>query len=168
MITCPNCNHQNPDGANQCEACYTPLPNLVACPSCGNEIQANASFCGQCGADLRAEANAPASPQPGSAAETPLAATVSSFPETGASSNLDSTIKTQNFLNLDGPEPPANPAGDPAVASATPNQPPDFDLPDLVEPDPLLIPDPMGNNEPETPQPEAPPTSEPAPAVQPP
>ncbi|MEO1186220.1 MAG: zinc ribbon domain-containing protein, partial [Cyanobacteria bacterium J06636_27] len=26
MIVCPNCNHPNPDGAVQCEACYTPLP----------------------------------------------------------------------------------------------------------------------------------------------
>ena len=178
MITCPNCNHQNPDGANQCEACYTPLPNLVACPSCGSEIQANASFCGQCGADLRAGTNQPIAPQPDSEPERPPAATVSSFPETGASSNPDSTIKTQNFLNLDHPEPPTNPAGDPAIASATPNNPPDFDLPDLVEPDPLLIPEPVSSNEPEasqveatqpeTPQLEAPPTPELASPVQPP
>lgn len=172
MITCPNCNHHNPDGANQCEACYTPLPNLVVCPSCGSEIQANASFCGQCGADLRAGTNQPAVSLPDSESETPLAATVSSFPETGASSHPDSTIKTQNFLNLDNPEPPTNPAGDPAIASATPNNPPDFDLPDLVEPDPLLIPEPVGNNEPETsqveaPQLEAPPTPELASPVQP-
>ncbi|MFM6181062.1 MAG: zinc-ribbon domain-containing protein, partial [Dolichospermum sp.] len=26
MIVCPNCNHPNPDGAVQCEACYSPLP----------------------------------------------------------------------------------------------------------------------------------------------
>ncbi|MEL6138023.1 MAG: FHA domain-containing protein [Cyanobacteria bacterium J06628_6] len=53
MITCPNCNHQNPSGAVQCEACYTPLPVQTACPSCGASIQSDASFCGQCGADLR-------------------------------------------------------------------------------------------------------------------
>ncbi|MEC4803920.1 MAG: FHA domain-containing protein [Jaaginema sp. PMC 1079.18] len=52
MIVCPNCNHSNPDGANQCEACYTPLPQTTACPSCGNTVQADASFCGQCGFNL--------------------------------------------------------------------------------------------------------------------
>ncbi|WP_204152223.1 FHA domain-containing protein [Leptolyngbya sp. CCY15150] len=53
MIVCPNCNHQNPDGAVQCEACYTPLPEMASCPSCGASVQADASFCGQCGFDLR-------------------------------------------------------------------------------------------------------------------
>jgi len=53
MITCPNCNHQNPEGALQCEACYTPLPAMVMCPSCNTPVQEDASFCGQCGADLR-------------------------------------------------------------------------------------------------------------------
>lgn len=54
MIVCPNCTHQNPDGAVQCEACYTPLPALATCPSCGASVQSDASFCGQCGFDLRA------------------------------------------------------------------------------------------------------------------
>ncbi|HEY9606345.1 MAG TPA: FHA domain-containing protein [Allocoleopsis sp.] len=49
MIVCPNCNHQNPDGATQCEACYTPLPETTACPNCGASIQTDAAFCGQCG-----------------------------------------------------------------------------------------------------------------------
>lgn len=53
MITCPNCNHQNPDGALQCEACYTPLPALATCPNCQAPVQADSSFCGQCGSDLR-------------------------------------------------------------------------------------------------------------------
>jgi len=57
-------------------------------------------------------------------------------------------IKTQNFLNPDSPERSTNPANDPAVASATPNNPPDFDLPELVEPDPLLIPEPVVSEEP--------------------
>jgi hypothetical protein len=30
MIICPNCTHANPEGATQCEACYTPLPEIVA------------------------------------------------------------------------------------------------------------------------------------------
>ncbi|MBR8833234.1 MAG: FHA domain-containing protein [Stigonema ocellatum SAG 48.90 = DSM 106950] len=53
MIVCPNCNHLNPDGAVQCEACYTPLPATTNCPSCGATVQADAAFCGQCGYNLR-------------------------------------------------------------------------------------------------------------------
>ncbi|NET38577.1 MAG: zinc ribbon domain-containing protein, partial [Cyanothece sp. SIO1E1] len=53
MIICPNCGYQNPDGAAQCEACYTPLPTMTTCVSCGASVQADASFCGQCGFDLR-------------------------------------------------------------------------------------------------------------------
>lgn len=52
MIVCPNCNHQNPDGATQCEACYTPLPATTNCPNCGATVQTDASFCGQCGSSL--------------------------------------------------------------------------------------------------------------------
>jgi hypothetical protein len=52
MIVCPNCNHPNPDGAVQCEACYTPLPATTNCPSCGANVQADAAFCGQCGYNL--------------------------------------------------------------------------------------------------------------------
>lgn len=53
MIICPNCNHQNPDGATQCEACYTPLPAMTQCPHCGATIQTDAAFCGQCGSNLQ-------------------------------------------------------------------------------------------------------------------
>ncbi|HEY9851784.1 MAG TPA: FHA domain-containing protein [Leptolyngbyaceae cyanobacterium] len=53
MIVCPNCNHQNPDGAVQCEACYTPLPATTNCPNCGTTVQTDASFCGQCGFNLQ-------------------------------------------------------------------------------------------------------------------
>lgn len=53
MIVCPNCNHQNPDAAVQCEACYTPLPAMMDCPHCGASVQADASFCGQCGFNLQ-------------------------------------------------------------------------------------------------------------------
>jgi hypothetical protein len=56
MIVCPNCNHPNPDGAVQCEACYTPLPVLSTCPNCGASVQADASFCGQCGFNLQGAA----------------------------------------------------------------------------------------------------------------
>lgn len=56
MIVCPNCNHQNPDGATQCEACYTPLPETTNCPNCGATVQTDASFCGQCGFNLKMSA----------------------------------------------------------------------------------------------------------------
>jgi pSer/pThr/pTyr-binding forkhead associated (FHA) protein/ribosomal protein L40E len=55
MIVCPNCNHQNPEGATQCEACYAPLPTTIACPNCGASVQSDATFCGQCGFNLQAE-----------------------------------------------------------------------------------------------------------------
>jgi hypothetical protein len=52
MIVCPNCNHPNPEGANQCESCYTPLPSTTNCPNCGAPVQTDAVFCGQCGFNL--------------------------------------------------------------------------------------------------------------------
>lgn len=74
MIVCPNCNHQNPDGAVQCEACYTPLPALATCPGCNASVQSDASFCGQCGFDLRtvgATASDPAAAPPDLQATSP-------------------------------------------------------------------------------------------------
>jgi len=53
MITCPNCQYENPEGASQCEACYTPLPMTTECPNCGATIQTDATFCGQCGFSLK-------------------------------------------------------------------------------------------------------------------
>lgn len=88
MIVCPNCNHQNPDAAVQCEACYTPLPSMTTCPSCGASVQTDASFCGQCGFNLQAAAQ-------------------------GGTSGIPATIS------------------------------PDFDLPDLPQPEPLVLPDPL-------------------------
>ncbi|KGF73091.1 hypothetical protein DO97_01735 [Neosynechococcus sphagnicola sy1] len=55
MIVCPNCNHPNPPGAVQCEACYTPLPVTALCPNCGAIVQIDANFCGQCGFNLLAQ-----------------------------------------------------------------------------------------------------------------
>jgi pSer/pThr/pTyr-binding forkhead associated (FHA) protein len=55
MIVCPNCNHLNPEGAQACEACYTPLPATTSCPNCGAPVQTDARFCGQCGYDLSAD-----------------------------------------------------------------------------------------------------------------
>lgn len=49
MLICPNCNHTNPEGATQCEACYTLLPQMTHCPHCNAAIQTDATFCGSCG-----------------------------------------------------------------------------------------------------------------------
>jgi hypothetical protein len=57
MITCPNCSHSNPEGAVNCEACYTSLPATKACPSCGVSVQLDATFCGQCGHSFNATVN---------------------------------------------------------------------------------------------------------------
>ncbi|HEY9646848.1 MAG TPA: FHA domain-containing protein [Chroococcidiopsis sp.] len=99
MIVCPNCNHQNPDGAVQCEACYTPLPSMITCPSCSASVQADASFCGQCGFNLKAAA-------------------------------------------VSSPMPPS-----PVVATVAP----EFDIPDLLPPDPLVAPEPLIGGELELP-----------------
>jgi len=63
MIVCPNCNHPNPDGAVQCEACYTPLPATASCPNCGATVQSDAAFCGQCGYNLHFSAAAAVAPK---------------------------------------------------------------------------------------------------------
>jgi FHA domain/Double zinc ribbon len=62
MTTCPNCSHANPQGATQCEACFTPLPATTNCPSCGATIQMDAVFCGQCGTNVKAAVNEPVVP----------------------------------------------------------------------------------------------------------
>jgi pSer/pThr/pTyr-binding forkhead associated (FHA) protein/ribosomal protein L40E len=79
MIVCPNCNHQNPDGAVQCEACYTPLPATTQCPNCGATVQADASFCGQCGLNLK---TVEAESQVATAVSSPvMASNPDSFPD---------------------------------------------------------------------------------------
>ncbi|NJP11037.1 MAG: FHA domain-containing protein [Leptolyngbyaceae cyanobacterium RU_5_1] len=92
MIVCPNCNHQNPDGALQCEACYTPLPEITTCPNCGATVQTDASFCGQCGFSLRSAA--------------------------AAENSVSSSENTPSF-------------------------PSSSNIPDLVPPDPLVVPEPV-------------------------
>lgn len=92
MIVCPNCNHPNPDGAVQCEACYTPLPATSACPNCGAIVQSDASFCGQCGFNLRAAGVNAAAAEPDNASvlnETPaIAEDPASVPELSAPNSL--------------------------------------------------------------------------------
>jgi hypothetical protein len=57
MIVCPNCSHTNPEGAVNCEACYTALPATKACPTCGTPVQLDATFCGQCGHSFKSVPN---------------------------------------------------------------------------------------------------------------
>jgi ribosomal protein L40E len=74
MSICPNCNHPNPAGATQCEACFTPLPATASCPSCGAVVQLDATFCGQCGTNLKPAGGSP----PVGAMPIPQAAPVAS------------------------------------------------------------------------------------------
>jgi ribosomal protein L40E len=80
MIICPNCNHQNPEGATQCEACYTPLPATTSCPNCGATVQTDATFCGQCGYNLQSEQSPSSEPEPIS--ENQTAPDLEAVPET--------------------------------------------------------------------------------------
>jgi len=54
MITCTSCAHPNPDGAVNCEACFTPLPIVknIQCPNCHSTMLSEAKFCGHCGFNL--------------------------------------------------------------------------------------------------------------------
>ena len=113
MIICPNCNYQNPEAATQCEACYTPLPSLMSCSNCGAEVQADAIFCGQCGHRLDTQ-NVVSTVAPPS--PEPMVA-APSVPESPA---LDT--------------PPTEPLPTASVADPTAG---------LVEPEPLVMPDPI-------------------------
>lgn len=83
MIVCPNCKHGNPDGATNCEACHTALPATQACPTCGASIRVDATFCGQCGHNLKTVAKSPillsgptvAAPEPASVGLPPTVLT---------------------------------------------------------------------------------------------
>jgi pSer/pThr/pTyr-binding forkhead associated (FHA) protein/ribosomal protein L40E len=87
MSICPNCNHSNPSGATQCEACFTPLPATANCPSCGASVQLDATFCGQCGTGLKtpaAQAAAMVSPNVESALPPTIIATPGAAPAPAA------------------------------------------------------------------------------------
>ncbi len=103
MIVCPNCSHINPEGALNCEACYTALPATKACPACGASVQLDATFCGQCGQIL----------QPGENSASPLESPVSTPPNPlveplGAVSGLPPTVLS-----------PSQSASTPSIAAAT-------------------------------------------------
>jgi hypothetical protein len=119
MIVCPNCKHGNPEGATNCEACYTALPATKACPTCGASIQLDATFCGQCGQNLQfATSNAPILLPP-PASLTPEVANI----------GLPPTVLTAPAVES------AAPASNPLVAPAVEIAPVNLTSePDLVEP----------------------------------
>lgn len=120
MIVCPNCNHQNPDGAVQCEACYTPLPATTSCPNCGTSVQIDASFCGQCGFSLQNKAQAEAEPQTAAPATVAIA------------SHAESSVP-----DLPEPEPLVQP--DPLVVSSSVPDPENLSVPSTVPPSPAPV-----------------------------
>ena len=125
MIVCPNCKHDNPQGATNCEACYTALPATKACPNCGASIQLDATFCGQCGHNLKpAESTSPILLPPPA---TPVINSPPEMPNVG----LPPTVLTSPSADILSPPPhrvEAQTAGEmpPTVAN------PDLDVPPLV------------------------------------
>jgi pSer/pThr/pTyr-binding forkhead associated (FHA) protein/ribosomal protein L40E len=102
MSICPNCNHSNPSGATQCEACFTPLPATANCPSCGASVQLDATFCGQCGTSLKsAAAQGPAAV---SSSESALPPTIIAVPG-GAVSQTPAVVTPDPFAPEPIPEP---------------------------------------------------------------
>ena len=128
MIVCPNCSHQNPDGAIQCEACYTPLPAMLDCPKCGAAVQSDASFCGQCGANLNVAVVQSNSDQPSVMATT-------------AGSDNEDLFEFPSFPNS---VPTSESTGTAAMPDMS-NMPdmPDMSVPDLAALDPLIEPEPL-------------------------
>ena len=109
MITCPNCNHNNPEGAINCEACFTPLPIInsnvhsitqtIQCPNCNGTVLASARFCGHCGFNLitsgEENLNAPLEIV-GANAMSNINSSVSNEPE--SESNISSEVPTSPNL----------------------------------------------------------------------
>jgi ribosomal protein L40E len=136
MSICPNCNHSNPSGATQCEACFTPLPATANCPSCGASVQLDATFCGQCGTSLKAVAGQAAAAIPN--VESALPPTIIAVP--GASPSPTPAVVT--------PDPfVAEPIPEPSFGVSTPTPLPvvePFPEPIASEPfaSPIAVPEP--------------------------
>jgi ribosomal protein L40E len=128
MIVCPNCKHDNPEGATNCEACYTALPATKACPSCGASIQIDATFCGQCGHNLKVtESNSPILLPPPTAPAIPA---TESIPAVAAPPvSLPATVLTNSTAE----EETLSPASSAANLSA-PTAPPSSSEPESAAP----------------------------------
>ncbi|HAA32502.1 MAG TPA: peptide-binding protein [Cyanobacteria bacterium UBA8553] len=151
MIVCPNCNHQNPDGAIQCEACYTPLPATTSCPNCGATVQTDASFCGQCGFNLSV-----AAPLGGEGTAPPI-----SPPDVPDLVNPDPLVQPEPMaIGSQLPDPEPNLTSPPIPSSVSPlpatmvNQPSNTEAENESSPDPAIVVPPLPSiaSEPEEPQ----------------
>lgn len=130
MIVCPNCNHPNPEGAQACEACYTPLPATTGCPNCGTPVQTDSRFCGQCGFDLHSSTATAADPGVGSEPSTlPDLVTPQELAQPlGSESQLETPISTPvpakevtsraNSSSVSPSVPPSQPTPEPLAASS--------------------------------------------------
>jgi pSer/pThr/pTyr-binding forkhead associated (FHA) protein/ribosomal protein L40E len=133
MIVCPNCNHQNPEEATYCEACYTSLPSLTHCPNCHATVQSDASFCGQCGFNL----------QESEGKSTPTSPIISpTIAVSAPPSGEPPTVARPAFSTEESYVAPAPPtiATPPATFQSSS---PEFDIPNLPTPDPILPSDPI-------------------------
>jgi ribosomal protein L40E len=118
MIVCPNCKHGNPEGATNCEACYTALPATKACPTCGASMQFDATFCGQCGQSLKLNESKAAILLPPPAISTPEVANI----------GLPPTVLTTAAAEI------ATPASNPIVPQSEEVSPINI----TIEPDPVV------------------------------
>lgn len=148
MTVCPNCNHHNPDEASHCEACFTPLPKEIRCPSCDAMVQSDASFCGQCGFRLQDVSPDSLSPLPPT-----VAVAASSAPPTVPLHPTEKTVQSSSSGStapLPAPfaSPPTIPATEvergqsplpPTVASPELSS----DIPELPPLEPIVQPDPL-------------------------
>ncbi len=127
MIVCPNCSHQNPEGATQCEACYTPLPTTTSCPNCGASVQSDAAFCGQCGYGLQAttasEEQDPATTLPTivSPAPEPITPAPLPEPEPVATTTSPPNLEKPSVPDLSVAVPPPSAVSSTTSSSSTPN-----------------------------------------------
>src|SRR5262245_7162484 len=72
-MQCPQCQHENREGAKFCNECGTKLE--AACPQCGHQNPPASRFCDECGAGLAQRSPAPAAASAGQRAPdtyTPL------------------------------------------------------------------------------------------------
>ncbi|MBD2346541.1 FHA domain-containing protein [Anabaena subtropica] len=167
MIVCPNCNHPNPDGAVQCEACYTPLPATSNCPNCGATVQSDAAFCGQCGFNLHSVAAPAATVAPDVPVEVPPLVNPDPLLELLQPNALGIDPVAENPATPS-PLPPTAVAAPPVVVEVTPAAPPPTVAAEPVAaeasiptppPEPIAPPEPVPAVEPLPPAPVAAPSS---------
>ena len=142
MLICPNCNHSNPEGATQCEACYTALPQMIHCPHCDAPIQTDATFCGSCGNSVTAQAPVTSpessvaveaelpniSPEIPSIAENPVSANAIATPPVMGATKLQ--VQSASLLHLQTQTQLDFPQGLAVIHIGKPNEqiPPDIDV----------------------------------------